>query len=128
MSSKAVSSNEFLAIELQCDTERQPSLCAELAKALTAMSPGRDITISPVSGSLQTSLSQQPHKGLTIRYQEQTRRDSWLSGQLIWQENTDQPVEGPVIEFSVMDRDLQPKDMTSFAKALIRASDLPLSR
>ena len=90
------------------------------------MSPGRDITLLPVSGSVQPPLSQQPHTGLTIRYQEQTRTKSWLSGQLIWQENTDLPVEGPVIEFSVMDRDLQPKDMTSFAEALIRAADLPL--
>jgi hypothetical protein len=126
-----VSSKEFPSIQLQCNAEQQPSLCAALAKALTARTPGREVSTSPIPETSEAALAQDPQTGLTVRYQEKTRTASWLSGQLIWQVKTGAPVEGPVfegpvVEFSVMDRDLQPDDMVPFADALIRASDLPL--
>jgi hypothetical protein len=126
VSSKTVSSKEFPSIQLQCNAEQQPSLCAALAKALTARTPGREVSTSAVPKTSEAALAQDPQTGLTVRYQEKTRTASWLSGQLFWQVKTGAPVEGPVVEFSVMDRDLQPDDMVPFADALIRASDLPL--
>ena len=68
---------------------------------------------------------QAPQTGLTLRDQERPRTERWRSGLPICQVETGHPVTGPGVKFSLMDRDLQPPDMASFADTLIRASDLP---
>ncbi|MCD9149956.1 hypothetical protein [Pseudophaeobacter flagellatus] len=117
-----VSSQNPSSILFQCDTSDQPVICAALADALREKSP--NLALMHVEATAPFAA---PTKGqVTIRYLEKTRDDARLSGHLVWQDQTGQQTQGPVLEFTVMDRNLETANLAPYAHALIKASDLPL--
>lgn len=102
---------------LHCDVKQQAPLCAALAQALTAELPQHRLTVSADVGG---------GADLIVRYVEKHREADWQSGYLTWHSDDGRDGVGPVIEYSVMDRLLEPKDLVPFALQLVRSSELPL--
>ncbi len=119
-----VLSSETTSVVLQCDTQQQPLICAALAEGLVAKWPELMLTLVNVS-EVQESPEVDPQAEYTIRYLETSRSSNVLSGQLNWQDRAGPTVEGPVAGFSVMDRELQDRDLAIFTETLIETSGLP---
>lgn len=109
--------NSAPLILLHCDGGQQTQICEALVQALTAEWPGHSIALSADPDA---------QAGLTIRYVEKHRADDWLSGHLNWQHADGLSGDGPVIEYSVMDRALTSSDLTPYAVQLVRSTELPL--
>jgi len=109
--------NSAPLIVVHCDAEQQAQVCIALVQALTAQWPDYSISLSPAPDA---------QAGLTVRYVEKHRADDWLSGYLSWRLADGPSGEGPVIEYSVMDRALTSNDLTPYAVQLVRSTKLPL--
>lgn len=109
--------NSAPLILLHCDGGQQAQVCDALHQALAAEWPNHAI-------SLTSDEAAQP--SLTIRYVEKHRADDWLSGYLRWQRADGLSGDGPVIEYSVMDRALTSSDLAPYAVQLVRATEFPL--
>lgn len=120
-----VSGKELPKVVFQCDSEQHPLICTALIEALRNQSPGLDLKIAESNAPTDTEMTKQS-SGLSLRYIEQRRTEASFSGQLVWQDQDEQPVEGPVLEFSIMDSTVQGKSLAPFAQALIEVSDLPI--
>lgn len=120
-----VSSKELPKVLFQCDFEQHPSICKALVEALKSKAPELDLTVTEVSDPSATEMANH-FSGLTLRYHEQSRAKDRLSGQLVWQDQEGQPVDGPLLELSIMDSNLEGQNLTPFAHALIEVSDLPI--
>ena len=92
-------------------------ICEALAQALNAEWPDHSISISA---------DPEARANLTIRYVEKHRANDWLSGHLNWRDADGLSGDGPVIEYSVMDRALTTNDLKPYAVQLVRSTQLPL--
>ena len=63
---------------------------------------------------------------LTISLSVTRQTDTALAGFLTWTKPGQDPVSGPTLELSVIDRNLTPQSQYEFARGLLRVSDLPL--
>ncbi|PCJ07768.1 MAG: hypothetical protein COB16_10110 [Rhodobacteraceae bacterium] len=108
--------NSAPLILLHCDGGQQAQVCDALIQALTAEWPDHNISLL-ADPNAQASL--------TIRYVEKHRADDWLSGYLSWQRADGLSGDGPVIEYSVMDRALRSSDLTPYAVQLVRSTEFP---
>ncbi|NIZ61989.1 hypothetical protein DL239_13490 [Sedimentitalea sp. CY04] len=104
-------------ILLHCNGGKQAMICEALAQALNAEWPDHSISISA---------DPKAQADLTIRYVEKHRANDWLSGHLNWRDADGLSGDGPVIEYSVMDRALTDSDLTPYAVQLVRSTNLPL--
>ena len=104
-------------ILLCCEDGQQTQICEALVQALTAEWPDHSVSLAS-DPDVQASL--------TIRYVEKHRANDWLSGYLSWQNADGLNGDGPVIEYSVMDRALTSSDLTPYAVQLVRLTQLPL--
>lgn len=104
-------------ILLRCEDGQQTQICEALVQALTAEWPDHSVSLAS-DPDVQASL--------TIRYVEKHRANDWLSGYLSWQNADGLNGDGPVIEYSVMDRALTSSDLTPYAVQLVRLTQLPL--
>lgn len=120
-----VSSKELPKVLFQCDFEQHPSICKALVEALKSKTPELDLTLADISAPSGTEIADH-FSGLTLRYLEQSRTKDRLSGQLVWQDQEGQRVDGPLLELSIMDSKLEGHNLTPFAHALIEVSDLPI--
>ena len=101
---------------VHCDDEQQRLVCDELVQALAALWPDHSISLAA---------DPEAQAGLTIRYVEKHRANDWLSGNLSWQRADGLSADGPVIEYSVMDRALTSSDMAPYAVQLVRSTEFP---
>ena len=109
--------NSASLVLLHCDGGKQTEICKALAQALNAEWPDHSISISA---------DPEAQADLTIRYVEKHRANDWLSGHLNWRDADGLSGDGPVIEYSVMDRALTDSDLTPYAVQLVRSTNLPL--
>jgi len=107
--------NSAPPILLHCDGG-QAHVCDALRQALTAEWPDHAISLA-ADADVQA--------GLTIRYVEKHHADNWLSGYLSWQRADGLSGDGPVIEYSVMDRALTLSDLLPYAVQLVRSTEFP---
>ncbi len=108
--------NSAPLILLHCDGGQQAHVCDALLQALTAEWPDHAISLAADADT---------QAGLTIRYVEKHRADDWLSGYLSWQRADGLSGDGPVIEYSVMDRALTASDLPPYAVQLVRSTEFP---
>lgn len=108
--------NSAPLILVHCDGEQQMQVCDALVQALTAQWPDHSISLAADPNA---------QAGLTVRYLEKHRADDWLSGHLSWQRADGLSGDGPVIEYSVMDRALISSDLTPYAVQLVRSTEFP---
>jgi len=108
--------NSAPVILLHCDAGQQAQICDALLQALTAEWPDHAISLA-VDADAQA--------GLTIRYVEKHRAADWLSGYLSWQRADGLSGDGPMIEYSVMDRALTASDLPPYAVQLVRSTEFP---
>ena len=104
-------------IVVQCDGAGQVRVCDALVQALHAKWPDHIVSLSTDS---------EAEADLIVRYVEKHRAEDWLSGALNWHGADGASGEGPVIEFSIMDRSLKPDDLTPYAQQLVHSTELPL--
>lgn len=101
---------------VHCTAPQPDSLCAALKQALIEERP--DYHISDASHLA-------PDPTITIRYQENARADTWVSGALEWETSEGATGTGPTIEQTVMDGLLQADDLARYARALVKSTELP---
>ena len=104
-------------IIVQCDAAGQVLVCDALVQALHEKWPDHTVSLS---------IAAVAEAELTVRYVEKHRAEDWVSGSLNWQGADGARGEGPVIEFSVMDRTLKPDDLSPYAQQLVRSTEFPL--
>jgi len=115
-SGTSLAASDPASITLECNVAQLDTLCPALTQALEAK----------FSDLAQFSLTEQVGRAdLAIQYVAKHLSTDWLSGQLTWQSADGRSGAGPVIEYSVMDRQLNPDDMTPFALQLVRATEFP---
>lgn len=113
-SSTSLEASTIPRLHLECEDERQETLCSALQVALVARFPEH---------SLATQVELDEQADLTIRYVAKHQAKDWQSGHLSWQLADGRTGDGPVIEYSVMDRTLNSDDMTPFAQQLVRSTE-----
>ena len=101
---------------LECEGGQQETLCSALLAALDVRFPEHSLT---------TQVDDDERADLAVRYVAKHQAKDWLSGQLIWLSADGRTGDGPIIEYSVMDRQLNSDDMTPFALQLVRATEFP---
>ncbi|MDE4134980.1 hypothetical protein PXK00_17860 [Phaeobacter sp. QD34_3] len=116
-------------VSLQCDAQDRAHdmgpMCEALGEALAAAVTGYAFKV--MEGSSGVSKADEPpaEAALTLHFTERGRADSWLSGQLSWSSADGRKGDSPVLEYSVMDRQLNAEDLASFAQQLIRSANIP---
>ena len=102
-----------------CDEESSDPICNALTSALRHKAKDRPIKlVSQINASSKTS-------GLIVRFRQGLNEPDGLSGQFTWSSKDGQEIEGPMLELSISDKTLGPKEFDEFASRLLTATNIP---
>lgn len=104
---------------LHCEGGPQDPFCAALGAALQAPPFARDVTFAGQEAS--RSFRDQDH----LRFVQEQRGPDQISGHLSWRTRDASEARGPLLELTVMDAQLTPEMLRSFAQQLLRYSAFP---